>query len=150
MASVGADGWPYVQHRGGPRGFLRVLDAGTLAFADFRGNRQYISLGNLAADGRVALFLMDYPGQTRLKLLAHAEVVEGEAAADLIPLVADPAYRGRIERVMRLRLEAYDWNCPQHITPRYTVEDVAPAIGRLQARIAELEAQLGAGDGKAG
>ncbi len=147
MATVGADGWPYVQHRGGPQGFLRVLDPATLAFADFRGNRQYISLGNLGGEGRVALFLMDYPGQTRLKLLARAEVLEGAAAEALIPAVADPAYKGRIERVMRLRLEAFDWNCPQHITPRYTAGDLAPVIGRLQGRIAELEAQLSAREG---
>jgi hypothetical protein len=139
MATVGADGWPYIQHRGGPAGFLRVIDPGSLAFADFRGNRQYISLGNLAGDGRVALFLMDYVRQARLKLLARAEVLEGPAAAALLPQVANPGHRGRIERVILLRIEAFDWNCPQHITQRFTAEDLSPVLGRLQARIAELE-----------
>jgi uncharacterized protein len=124
MASVAENGWPYVQHRGGPVGFLKMLDDRTLAFADFRGNRQYLSTGNVSADGRVALFLMDYRNRRRLKILAHAELKELTDDPALTARLVDPAYKGRPERIWVLRLAAFDWNCPQHITPRFTEADM--------------------------
>lgn len=139
LASVSESGWPYVQHRGGPPGFLRILDETTLAFADFRGNRQYITLGNIAADDRVAVFLMDYPRRRRLKLYAHIEVRD-LAADPALPAALDLAgYRAVPERAFVLRLEAFDWNCPQHITPRFTEAEIAAASAPLVARIGELE-----------
>jgi hypothetical protein len=141
MASVSETGWPYVQHRGGPRGFLRVIDDRTLAFADFAGNRQYISLGNLAADARVSLILVDYANRRRLKIFAHAEAKNLVGDPRLAEAIATPGYRGRAERAFVLRLDAFDWNCPQHITPRFDAPDVAQAIGKLQHRIEELEAE---------
>ena len=131
VASVLENGWPYLQHRGGPPGFLRVLDEHTLAFADFRGNRQYITTGAVRADDRVSLFLMDYPNRRRMKLMARAEVHEAGERPDLVERVAHPEYGARIERVVLLRVEAFDWNCPQHITPRYTADEWA-AIGSPQ------------------
>lgn len=125
MATVSETGWPYMQHRGGPRGFLKVLDAQTLAFADFRGNRQYISAGNLRANDRVSLFLMDYRRRTRLKIYAHAQVLALDADPALTDQVVVPGYRGKPERIVRLRLDAFDWNCPQHITPRWSEAEVA-------------------------
>ena len=124
MATVNEDGWPYVQFRGGPKGFLKVLDEKTLGYADFRGNRQYISTGNLRANDRVALFFMDYPHQRRLKLLAHTEVFDASERPDLLPALEDPDYRARIERVVLFHVVAFDWNCPQHITPRFTLEEM--------------------------
>ncbi|MEO8314512.1 MAG: pyridoxamine 5'-phosphate oxidase family protein [Pseudomonadota bacterium] len=129
MATVSETGWPYVQHRGGPRGFLKVVDDRTLAFADYRGNRQYISTGNVQANDRVSLILMDYAHRARLKLYAHAEVIAPDADPSLADLVAMPGYRAKVERVFRLRLEAFDWNCPQHITPRFTEEEFAAMRG---------------------
>jgi predicted pyridoxine 5'-phosphate oxidase superfamily flavin-nucleotide-binding protein len=141
LASVGENGWPYVQHRGGPPGFLKVLDEKTLGFADFRGNRQYISLGNVAADDRVALFLMDYPNRARLKILAHMTVKgladEPELAAHLTPR----GYRAVPERLFVLSLAAFDWNCSQHITPRYTSAQVEVAVEPLREQIAALDAE---------
>lgn len=136
MASVGETGWPYVQHRGGPPGFLKVLDAQTIGFADFRGNRQYISLGNTSRDGRICLFLMDYPNRSRLKLFGHASVTNDP---DAIAKLAMPDYRGRVERVWLIRVEGFDWNCPQHITPRFTEAEVAAAVAPLHAQIRALE-----------
>jgi uncharacterized protein len=141
LASVSESGWPYVQHRGGPTGFLKVLDETTLGFADFRGNRQYISLGNISADDRVALILMDYPNRTRLKILAHMEARELDAASDLASRLALPRYRGKPERAFLLRLETFDWNCPQHITPRFTAAEIETAVSPLHTRIAALEAE---------
>jgi predicted pyridoxine 5'-phosphate oxidase superfamily flavin-nucleotide-binding protein len=141
FATVSETGWPYVQHRGGPPGFLRVLDDRTLAFADFRGNRQYISLGNLAANDRASLFLMDYPRRARLKIFAHVEVHNLADDAELAARLATPGYRGRIERGFVLRLHAFDWNCPQHITPRYTEAEIARAVVPMRERIKELEAE---------
>lgn len=142
MASVGAGGWPYLQHRGGPAGFVRVTDPHRLAFADYRGNRQYVSLGNFAGDDRAALFFMDYPRRTRLKLLGHVRALVPEAAPELAAALTDPSYKARIERIMVVEVEAFDWNCPQHITPRFTLEEIKPSFDRLQARIAELESDL--------
>ena len=141
LASVSQTGWPYIQHRGGPTGFLKVIDPSTLAFADFSGNRQYLSLGNIADDDRVALFLMDYPRRRRLKILAHMAVHDGAAAPGLATQVATPDYRGRVERVFTLRLAAFDWNCPQHIVPRFTAAEAEVAVAALRERIAVLEAE---------
>ncbi|MFI6448599.1 pyridoxamine 5'-phosphate oxidase family protein [Kitasatospora sp. NPDC050543] len=155
LASVGEDGWPYVQHRGGPEGFLRVLDPGTIAFADFRGNRQYITTGNLLGNDRVALLLMDYPRQARLKILGRARVVE-PPSPELLEALTPGDYRARIERAVVITVEAYDWNCRQHIRPRFTIEEVESAVAPLRERLAELDqenAQLraaGASDGRAG
>jgi uncharacterized protein len=139
LASVGESGWPYAQHRGGPKGFLKVIDEQTIAFADFSGNRQFISAGNLMADNRVALVLVDYPGQTRLKILGRAEILEGERAREWIERVRDPGYQAVIERVFLIRVEAFDWNCPQHITPRFTEDQIQEALAPIEARMRELQ-----------
>lgn len=141
MASVSENGWPYVQHRGGPIGFLKVLDDKTLGFADFRGNRQYISLGNVRADDRVALFMVDYPRRKRLKLLAHMKVHQLDENPELAQQIIDPDYQGQPERLMTLTLESYDWNCPQHIVPRFTQEMVDVAALALQEEIGRLTAE---------
>jgi uncharacterized protein len=142
MASVGETGWPYIQHRGGAPGFVKVLSPTQIAFADFRGNRQYVSAGNLSKDDRAALFFMDYPSRTRLKLLGHMRSVDLAADLNLAALLIDPTYRAKVERAFVIDVEAFDWNCPQHITPRYTLDELEPAIGALKARIAELETEL--------
>jgi predicted pyridoxine 5'-phosphate oxidase superfamily flavin-nucleotide-binding protein len=139
LASVGETGWPYVQHRGGPRGFLKVIDEQTIAFADFSGNKQFISAGNLMTDNRVALILVDYPGQTRLKILGRAEILEGEDARTWIEQVRDPGYEAVIERVFVIRVEAFDWNCPQYITPRFTEDQIQEALAPMERRMRELE-----------
>lgn len=141
MATISETGWPYVQHRGGPRGFLRVIDDTTLAFADFAGNRQYISLGNLAADSRVSLILMDYANRRRLKIFAHVEVKNLADNPELAAQIATPGYRGKAERAFVLHLDAFDWNCPQHITQRFEAPDVAQAVTALERRIETLEAE---------
>src|ERR1700722_6127238 len=141
MATVSQTGWPYIQHRGGPAGFLKVVDAKTLAFADYRGNRQYISVGNLAADDRVALILMDYAAKARLKIYAHVEPVDLGADPALTQRVATPGYKAKPERVLLLHLAAFDWNCPQHITPRFTEREIAEGMRPLQERLAALEAE---------
>jgi predicted pyridoxine 5'-phosphate oxidase superfamily flavin-nucleotide-binding protein len=125
LASVSESGWPYIQFRGGPAGFVRVLDDKTIGYADFRGNRQYISTGNIAGDGRVALFFMDYANRERLKLLGRARVADAREAPGLAQRLALPAYPARVERAVVITVEAYDWNCPQHITPRYTEAEFA-------------------------
>jgi len=142
MATVSETGWPYMQHRGGPRGFLKLVDDRTLAFGDYRGNRQYISTGNLAADDRVCLFLMDYTHRARLKIFAHVETVALDAEPALTELVTVPGYRGKLERVFRVKLDAFDWNCPQHITPRFTEQEIAEAVQPLRERLAQLEAEV--------
>ncbi|MCC0029226.1 MAG: pyridoxamine 5'-phosphate oxidase family protein [Brucellaceae bacterium] len=139
VATVSESGWPYVQHRGGPRGFLKVVDEKTMAFADYRGNRQYISVGNLDANSRAALILVDYAARTRLKIYAHVEAVPIDN--DLAALIAEPDYKARPERVFVLRLAAFDWNCPQHITPRFTEAEVAAAMTPLRDRLTVLEAE---------
>jgi len=141
LASVSESGWPYVQHRGGPPGFLQVLDETTLAFPDFAGNRQYISVGNVAADDRVSLILVDYPRRARLKILAHMRAQDLPGAPDLAARLALPGYRARVERAFVLKLEAFDWNCPQHITPRFTEAEVEAATAPLRTRLATLEAE---------
>ncbi|QDU65148.1 pyridoxamine 5'-phosphate oxidase family protein [Engelhardtia mirabilis] len=124
MATVNEDGWPYLQFRGGPKGFLRALDERTLGYADFRGNRQYISTGNLAANDRTALFFMDYPNRRRLKLMARAEVVETADRPELVERLTLADYPARVERAILFRVAAFDWNCPQHITPRFTLDEL--------------------------
>lgn len=144
IATVSETGWPYVQHRGGPRGFLKVLDGQTLGLADYRGNRQYISKGNLARDDRVSIFAMDYPRKARLKLQGHAQMVDAADDPDLAETLSTEG-QGRAERLTTIRIVAMDWNCPQFITPRFDATEiaqiVAPEISKLEARIAELEAE---------
>jgi len=134
MASVGATGWPYIQHRGGPKGFVHVLDEHTLAFADFRGNRQYITVGNAGGDDRVALIFVDYPARARLKVLARARIVSRDEDPALFARVVGEA---AAERVFVLHVEGIDWNCPQHITPRYTEDEVRELV---QPLLEELDA----------
>ena len=141
MATISEAGWPYVQHRGGPPGFVKVLDERTLAFADFRGNRQYISLGNLAANDRASLIFVDYPNRARLKLFAHVEARDLATDSVLAAQLALPGYKGKPERAFVLTLETFDWNCPQHITPRFTADEVDAAVAPLRARLAALEAE---------
>ena len=141
MASLGETGWPYVQHRGGPKGFLRVIDERTIAFADFRGNKQYISTGNLMADNRVALILVDYPRQLRLKILGRAEIFEGEKAKDWLARVRDPGYKATTERVYVIQIEASDWNCQQHIIPRFTEEEIRDVLEPIEKQMQELNGE---------
>jgi hypothetical protein len=140
LATANAAGQPYIQHRGGPKGFLRVIDERTLGFADFRGNRQYITAGNLAENDRAFIFLMDYAQQQRIKIWGRARVVEDDAA--LIASLHDPDYAGKPEQAILFAIEAWDANCRQHIPQLFAAADVAEAVGRLQARIAELEAEV--------
>jgi predicted pyridoxine 5'-phosphate oxidase superfamily flavin-nucleotide-binding protein len=142
MATVSETGWPYIQHRGGAPGFLHVLGPSSLAFADYKGNRQLLSTGNLAAGDRGALFLMDYPQQTRLKILGHARVEDARQHPELVAQLAEPEVAPTVERLFFIDVVSFDWNCPQHITPRYTADEIRIAIEPLQRRIAELEAQL--------
>ena len=144
MASVGENGWPYVQHRGGPKGFLKVLDESTVGFADFRGNKQYISVGNLGGDDRVSLFFMDYANRQRLKLWARAKVVHADEDPALVGRLAVPGYEAKVERGIIMKIAAVDWNCPQHITPRYSKAEVDSLIAPLQDEIQRLKAQLSA------
>lgn len=140
MASVSETGWPYVQHRGGKAG-LKIVDQRTLAFADYLGNRQYISAGNFAANDRACLFLMDYVRRARLKIFAYVERLALDADQELTELVSDPTYKGRAERIFRFRLEAFDWNCPQHIIPRYTEQQVEQAVAPLREQLQRLETE---------
>ena len=140
LATASAEGQPYIQHRGGPKGFLKVLDEHTLAFADFAGNRQYISAGNLSENDRAQIFLMDYANRQRIKIWGRARVVEDAPA--LLGRLADPGYEGRPERAIVFEIAAWDVNCPQHITRRYTEAEIARAVEKFTARIAELEAEV--------
>jgi len=142
MATVTENGWPYVQHRGGQPGFLRVVSPTQLAFADYKGNRQMLSTGNLAANDRVALFLMDYPRRERLKILGHARVEDARQHPELVAQLAEPEARGLVERLFFIEVLSFDWNCPKYITPRYTAAEVEAAVAPLKQRIAELETQL--------
>src|SRR5215813_275195 len=140
LGTASAEGQPYLQYRGGSAGFLKVLDERTLAFADFGGNRQYVTIGNLSENPRAFLFLMDYVNQQRVKLWGTARVVEDDA--ELLQRLRDPDYPGTVERAIVFTLEAWDINCPQHIHQRFTQRQVQPVIDALQRRISELEAQL--------
>ena len=141
LATVSESGWPYLQHRGGRVGFLRVLGPRSLAFADYGGNRQLLTTGNLAANDRIALFLMDYPQRTRLKIMGHARVEDAREHPELVTQLNEPSGR-RVERVFRIDVVSFDWNCPKFITPRFTAVEVDEAVAPLRRRIAELEAQL--------
>jgi uncharacterized protein len=142
MASVSETGWPYVQHRGGPKGFVHVINPSLIGFADLRGNKQYVSLGNLEHDARVALFFMDYPHQTRLKILGRVEIHERDAETPALIESLRPADpHAIVERAVLIHVEAFDWNCPQHITPRYTTEELDEALTPVRERLAELEAE---------
>ncbi len=142
MATVSETGWPYIQHRGGPEGFVKVLDEKTIGFADFRGNRQYVSVGNLQTNDRVSLFFMDYPQQARLKLLGTARLIGVAEEPGLIAKLAMPDYPAKIERGFLISVEAFDWNCSQHITPRFTAAEVSHAVLPLKQRIRELEDRI--------
>ena len=145
LGTISESGWPYIQHRGGPKGFLRLLDAQTLAFADLGGNRQLLSTGNLATNDRVALFLMDYPRRERLKILGHARVLDAKEHPELLPQVLPDGIAAEdVERIFVIDVLSYDWNCSQHITPRYTAAEVETAVAPLRQRIADLEQQLAA------
>lgn len=138
-ATIGSTGWPYVQHRGGLAGFLKVVDDRTLVLADYRGNKQYISAGNLLTDNRVAMILVAYPEQARLKLLGRVEVLEGQAAEPWMERVRMPGDTTMIERVFLIHVEAFDWNCSQHITPRYTTEQIQEVVRPMEERLQKLE-----------
>lgn len=142
QATVSESGWPYVQHRGGPVGFLKVLNQRTIGFADFRGNRQYLSVGNLNADERISLILMDYPNRRRLKLWGRARIIHERDNPELIAQLEMPSYRGHIERGILIHIEAIDWNCPQHITPRYSKAEVEKITATLVAENHRLTALL--------
>lgn len=153
QATVSETGWPYVQFKGGQPGFLKVLDERTIGYADLRGNRQYLSLGNLDTDDRVALILMDYPNRRRLKVLGRARAVEYADEPALIARLAVPGYRGKPERAMLITVEALDWNCPQHIPMRLTLEELEPHLAPVRAeveRLAAENARLKAALGEAG
>jgi uncharacterized protein len=142
MASVSETGWPYVQHRGGPKGFVHVINPSLIGFADLRGNKQYVSLGNLEHDPRVALFFMDYPNQTRLKILGRVEVHEHDKEAPALIESFRPANKSDvIERVILVHVEAFDWNCPQHITPRYTMDELQDVLAPVREKLSQLEAE---------
>ena len=145
MGTVSETGWPYVQHRGGPSGFVKVLGPNLIGFADFKGNRQLVSTGNLDITDRVALFMMDYPHRTRLKLLGHARVLDAREHPELLDQLAPEPLRNKVERFFLVQIISYDWNCPQYITPRFTAAEVQMHTAALKARIAELEAQLAGG-----
>ena len=140
MGTVNSNGWPYIQFRGGPKGFLKVLDEKTLAFVDFQGNLQYVSVGNLSENDRVFLFLMDYAHRRRLKIWGRAQVIDNDP--QLRESLADPNYQAELGRVFLIKVEAFDWNCPQHIPIRYSEAEVAQIKAPLEARIQELEKQL--------
>jgi len=142
LASVSETGWPYVQFRGGARGFVRALDEQTLGWADFRGNRQYVSVGNATGNDRVAMILMDYANRRRLKILGRMEIRAVDADAGLAARLAVPGYEAVVERAVLVHVAGFDWNCPQHITPRFTLDEVEQTTQPLRARVAELEARL--------
>lgn len=151
QGTVGETGWPYVQHRGGPSGFLKVLDPKTIGYADFSGNRQYISVGNLAGDDRVSLFLMDYPAQRRLKIWGRARLVDEDEEPALLARLESPDYRARVERGVIITVEAFDWNCPKYITPRFSEREVRDLVNGWKREAETVEtaattiAELGRG-----
>ena len=142
LGSISESGWPYVQHRGGPAGFLRLINETTLVFADYKGNRQLLSTGNLSVNDRVALFLMDYKNRERLKILGHARIEDALAHPALTAQVTDLNMRSSVKRLVFIDVVSFDWNCPKYITPRYSAEEVEEVVGPLRRRIAELEAEF--------
>ena len=141
LATVSETGWPYVQFRGGPAGFLRVVDDHTIGWADFRGNLQYISTGNLSSNGRVALIAMDYLHRRRLKIFGHARIVTAAEDPALVSTFTDPGYDAEVQRVVLVTVEAFDWNCPQHITPRFTAAELEPHLATLRGQLEALQAE---------
>jgi len=142
LASIGVKEFPYIQHRGGPKGFLKVLDSKRLGFIDFVGNKQYVSVGNIKTNNNVSLIMIDYPSKTRLKIFAKAEVVELKDNPELYELLILDDYKFRPERMMVLNIEAYDWNCPQHIIPRYTIDEIKDSFETQQEYINSLEEEI--------
>jgi predicted pyridoxine 5'-phosphate oxidase superfamily flavin-nucleotide-binding protein len=142
LATASADGQPYIQHRGGPKGFVKILDKATLAFADYRGNRQYITQGNLSENPKAYIFVMDYAHRRRVKLWGEARVVDDDPA--LMDSLMPKGYKARPEQVILFKVSAWDTNCPQHIPQKFDAADVAAALASRDARIAELEAELAA------
>ena len=142
LASVNENGWPYIQHRGGPPGFLKVLDNNLLGFPDFKGNRQYLSFGNILKNPRVSLFLIDYPARARLKIFGHAKFVEGDNLPEALRKVENDPGANTVERGIVIQVEAFHWNCPKYIVPRFTEAQVRTAIDPLVKRINDLEAKL--------
>jgi uncharacterized protein len=142
MATVTETGWPYIQHRGGQPGFLRVITPTQLAFADYRGNRQLLSTGNITANDRIALFLVDYPRRERLKILGHARVEDARQHPELVVQLAEAEARRSVERLFFIEVISFDWNCPKYITPRYIAAEVDAVVAPLKQRIAELESLL--------
>ena len=143
MGTVTENGWPYVQHRGGPPGFFKALGPREIAFADYRGNRQLLSAGSLAVNKRVSLFLIDYPSRKRLKMLGEAEVLDAKKHPELATKLTPPGGHGSApERIFRIKILSYDWNCPKFITPRFTKSQIQEVVGPLQGRIKELESKL--------
>ncbi|MEQ1790745.1 MAG: pyridoxamine 5'-phosphate oxidase family protein [Nitrospiraceae bacterium] len=142
LGSISEIGWPYIQHRGGPRGFLRVVNETTLAFADYKGNRQLLTTGNVSMNDRVALFLMDYQNRARLKILGHARVEDAREHLELVTQITDLKMQSAVERLVFIDVVSFDWNCPKYITPRYSAEEVEEHVEPLKQRIAELETQL--------
>lgn len=141
LSTVGENGWPYVQFRGGPRGFLKVIDESTLAFADFRGNMQYISSGNMKANRKAAMILLDYPSRTRVKIWAETEIIDPEDQPALLEKLEDPNYNAKVERIVVFHIKAFDWNCPQHITPKFTFEEMKGIIKENPELIKALMAE---------
>ena len=141
QATVSETGWPYVQFRGGPRWFLKVLDDQRVAYADFRGNRQYISTGNLAGDDRIAMILVDYPNSARIKILGHAQIITAQEDPELIAQLHDDDYKARPERAVVITVEGFDWNCPQHLPVRLTMEELQPILATFQQELAHLRAE---------
>ena len=144
QSTVSEHGWPYVQHRGGPEGFLKIIDTKTLAYADFSGNAQYLSVGNLCANDKIALILVDYANRRRLKIWGRAKIVHEHEQADLFKKLADPLYQAPIERAVVITVEALEFNCPKHIKPRYNEQEVQEYVGELTGQVKRLKQQLGA------
>ena len=141
QATVSETGWPYVQFRGGPRGFIKVLDEQTIAYADFRGNRQYVSTGNLGGDERISLILIDYPNRRRLKIYGRVELVNADDDPELIAKLHNEGYKAKVERAVVITIEALNWNCPSHIPQRLTLDEMQPVLAQLQQEIASLKAE---------
>ena len=142
LASIGENGYPYIQHRGGPKGFIRVIDKETIGIVDFVGNRQYISAGNISKNAKVSLILLSYPLKTRLKIYAEAEIIELTEDSSLYDFLRPKEYKFKPERIMLFKVKAYDWNCPQHINPKYSIEEVREILAPQQQYIQQLEDEL--------
>ena len=142
LSTVGENGWPYVQFRGGPRGFLKTIDANTLAYADFRGNMQYISSGNMKSTKKAALILLDYASRTRLKVWAETETLKPDEHPELLEKLTDPAYNAKVERIVVFRIKGFDWNCPQHITPKFTFEEMKQLIAQNPSLLEDLKPEM--------